>query len=981
MAAINKNDLIREDALETFRKLQILVTKNIETIEKLKRATVKLYEKKGTEQESRALKKVISLNAERIAQTREMNALETKGVALKQQLALATKAATVSQTGLNAALATMGSILKSVLGPLTIIYGIFRGIGKLKEILIKLDSFNFALQKITGSAFKTEESMRFLIKTAQDFGISLSVAADRYVKFFTAAKQAGLSVEDTRQIFSDMSKAAGVLGLKAHEVEGVFLALEQMLSKGKVTTEELRRQLGERLPGAFGVMARTVQKLNPTMIVTVQTLDDMLKKGQVLSHEVLPLFTKTYNEAFGIDKVDRVETLIAAQTRFQNSWTIMVYELENGNSYMSKGFIGAFDIMTGAITDFTETMIIFGADSTTTFEKIRNGLSTLFKNLQTFVPGGRRLFGWLEEITKINEARRQEILIDEQKSQQLRKLKDDYVKLNADIRLNVKITDLKTEADGKSREELIKINEELIRQAEALDNVTKAQQLSINYYEALVTNAKGALEALSLSDLGEDEYNKRRDAINLIIKTWEAQIKKMKGLQDKATPNENTIGWYDIEIAKLEEKLRFTGTLENAKTSELEVMKIELNLLKKKRDQLNLIYGFEKGKKDKLNKAEALEVEKIAVDSLLSRYDELIEMYERLRDATNDTILISKYQQIIDGLNESVDALLGGVSGVDVGKDILKQFGGFESAFTGQFDRFRKKSSGVFSLFGGNEKENLDQYQEYVKTTQDVDVLNFNEFLKEKEDLTEQYFDVSMQLMNQAFEFGNAIFEAQLEQIHAEMRATEEKYDAQYELAEGDKKHQKDIAKAKEQAMKKLEKEELKIRQKQAKFEKAQALANAAINIAVSITKVLAEPWLAVLVAALGAAQIATILATPLPKYKDGRLPGQDEFAIVGDGGRSEIIVGARGTRKTPSTSTLTHLDKTDMVLPSERAYKQMVLNSIRSEVNTHYEMKQIEDAIEKGFKKAQINNYLRMPKVDINIDKLIWMKQNAQFN
>ena len=36
-----------------------------------------------------------------------------------------------------------------------------------------------------------------------------------------------------------MTKAAGVLGLKTDELTGIFLALEQMISKGKITTEEL----------------------------------------------------------------------------------------------------------------------------------------------------------------------------------------------------------------------------------------------------------------------------------------------------------------------------------------------------------------------------------------------------------------------------------------------------------------------------------------------------------------------------------------------------------------------------------------------------------------------------------------------------------------------------------------------------------------------------------------------------------------------
>ena len=93
-----------------------------------------------------------------------------------------------------------------------------------------------------------------------------------------------------------------------------------MVSKGKITTEELRRQLGERLPGAMDIMAKS-------MGVTTSELDKMMKKGEVLTKDVLPAFAKQVEIAFGIENVDKVDTLTAATIRLGNSWTELLISL------------------------------------------------------------------------------------------------------------------------------------------------------------------------------------------------------------------------------------------------------------------------------------------------------------------------------------------------------------------------------------------------------------------------------------------------------------------------------------------------------------------------------------------------------------------------------------------------------------------------------------------------------------------------------
>jgi len=220
----------------------------------------------------------------------------------------------------------LGSSIRSVLGAFGLISGIhiFANIAKDTFNLVKkLDSLKFALESISDSTKETGENMSFLKRITKAYGAELVSTTERYINFLAAAKQSGVSVKATQDIFETFTKVAGVLGKSKEELNGMFLALEQMLSKGKVTTEELRRQLGERLPGALGIMATSLG-------VTLPELDKMLKAGEVLSAKVLPEFARQVELSFGISSVTKVNTLAAATARLQNSFTLMVVDFQEG---------------------------------------------------------------------------------------------------------------------------------------------------------------------------------------------------------------------------------------------------------------------------------------------------------------------------------------------------------------------------------------------------------------------------------------------------------------------------------------------------------------------------------------------------------------------------------------------------------------------------------------------------------------------------
>jgi len=249
----------------------------------------------------------------------------------------ATNAAAVSQKGLGNQANKNNGIFKTLFGSakdLVQAFGVLGGVQLFAaiikdayELTKKFNSLQFALEKITKDTFDIASSQRFILDVTESFGVELASTTERWIKFLAAAKQSGVTLKDTEDIFRSVTKAASTLGLTKDDLNSVYLALEQMMSKGKVTTEELRRQLGERLPGAVGIMAAAVG-------VNVNQLDAMLKKGELLSAEVLPKFAIALENAYGINSVERIDNIASAQNRLTNAWEKFIMSITDGNIFI-----------------------------------------------------------------------------------------------------------------------------------------------------------------------------------------------------------------------------------------------------------------------------------------------------------------------------------------------------------------------------------------------------------------------------------------------------------------------------------------------------------------------------------------------------------------------------------------------------------------------------------------------------------------------
>lgn len=175
----------------------------------------------------------------------------------------------------------------------------------------KLETMQNALKAVTGTMAEAQQQMGFVTRESDRLGTSIGVTAGAWVAFEAAAKGTNLEGGKARDVFLAVAEAGAKLGRSAEDTDGSLRALAQMISKGKVQAEELRGQLGDRLPGAFNIMARALG-------VSTAKLDDMLKKGEVISEEALPKFAAELRKTFGTDANTRIESTTANFSRLKN---------------------------------------------------------------------------------------------------------------------------------------------------------------------------------------------------------------------------------------------------------------------------------------------------------------------------------------------------------------------------------------------------------------------------------------------------------------------------------------------------------------------------------------------------------------------------------------------------------------------------------------------------------------------------------------
>lgn len=214
---------------------------------------------------------------------------------------------------------------------------------RIAQMIIEIESLGRTLAFVTGSAEAASEAFEFLEDLSKKLGISLEVGAKAFTQIAVAAKSSSLTMEQVKEIYTAMAEASAVLGLSSQRIELSFLAINQMISKGVISMEELRRQLGENLPGALGIMAKALG-------VTTAELNDMVSSGTLLADEVLPLFAKQLREEYGGAVAEISGSIQSHIAAMNTAWFKLKKELSSGAladavAYITLEFTKLFNII------------------------------------------------------------------------------------------------------------------------------------------------------------------------------------------------------------------------------------------------------------------------------------------------------------------------------------------------------------------------------------------------------------------------------------------------------------------------------------------------------------------------------------------------------------------------------------------------------------------------------------------------------------
>lgn len=209
------------------------------------------------------------------------------------------------------------------------------------------------LNFLAGSASKGSEAFLRMATTAKALGLDLETTLSGFADFGIAATQAGIAVQQAERIFISVASGLRAAGASSLQTQRAFYALQQMMSKGVVAAEELRRQLGEALPGANELMVRAYNRLHPKQELTNRQFMKMQEEGKIISREILPEFAKVIEETFAPALAGKANSLDASVNRVTGAW--LQFKLAVGDTEAFKSATdavgGTLDVMNIALTD------------------------------------------------------------------------------------------------------------------------------------------------------------------------------------------------------------------------------------------------------------------------------------------------------------------------------------------------------------------------------------------------------------------------------------------------------------------------------------------------------------------------------------------------------------------------------------------------------------------------------------------------------
>ena len=503
-------------------------------------------------------------------------------------------------------------------------------------------------------------------------------------------------------------------------------------------------------------------------------------------------------------------------------------------------------------------------------------------------------------------------LMDEGLGKELAKIRLNYTKRIAAVKGN-------TQEEIKTRENLTVAMEDELSEKIYTYNQNKEKIDLQNRLEALSTNSKDELvqrlsfqlrvneilkdaEVKAAEDTGADvseieaKYLKKRNDI------VEKNILARVGLIEKNTKKETNIVQNSVE--------------DQLRAVELQYRKGEIN----EKEYRQKTYEITR---------DSIQAQLQLLEAQLKAELAVLDSSDTKSDALKDKI--EKVKAEIGKLNSDIEDLTYGKEK----SDRQDWADGFIDALSNMRDKTEEYLGETASLFSSFYSV-IDILTKQFAETGDFSLSKWWEKLDptEKASMILQAFG---ELFNGITSIVTSAFDARIEQIEAgeeEKERIEDLVESGVITKEEGEARKRAADKATADKNKELEKQKAELEQRQAKWQKANSIVQTTIATSQAIMMALAQAGpiagavLAAVIGAMGAAQVAMIAAQPIPKYAKGTDNHPGGLAIVGDGGRQEVIETDNGAYITPAVPTLVDIPKRARVIPNLVDYRKMSLHS-----------------------------------------------------
>lgn len=356
----------RNNFVRTIRLTGERAGKSAAAVAELEKEARKLY---GTSATAKA-----NMNALRIS-LREFSQEQRKAI-------MQTKKHSIAMQGLND---STRHLIRSYVS----VFAVLGATNSINQTGQRFEAMDSAMLAATGTAELAADEIGFLDKMTSRLGLSLLDTSDAYSKFLFASKDK-LDQDETRELFEGLSELGTTLGISKEKMKLSMNAITQMMNKGKVSSEELRLQLAESLPGAIQIFARSIGKSEAELF-------KMMENGELLAADILPKVAKEMKAVAAVGLESKLKTLRVAQGQFFNEldktqrmifdngfkqglrdllFTLKEFLAENEEALkgVGKAFKFVFDFVTGVAKVVAPVIITL----TSLFSQLGNALEDTF---------------------------------------------------------------------------------------------------------------------------------------------------------------------------------------------------------------------------------------------------------------------------------------------------------------------------------------------------------------------------------------------------------------------------------------------------------------------------------------------------------------------------------------------------------------------------------------------------------------------------